>query len=115
MREVLEAFGFPAPFRAFIGETVYRDVLYRLKINGHVGAAHRASNSVRQGCPLSPLLFLLVGGTTHLCARGRAAQGDEGHGRRGERRAGSHSNNGPTADRTRVRIPTVYFPAHIQM
>ena len=38
IREMLEAFGFPAPFRAFIGETVYRDVLYRLKINGHVGA-----------------------------------------------------------------------------
>ena len=39
MAEMLKAMGFPAEFRAFV-QTIYTDVRYRVKVNGHVGGVH---------------------------------------------------------------------------
>ena len=32
----------------------------RIKVNGHIGKPHATTNGVRQGCGLSPLLYILV-------------------------------------------------------
>ena len=59
MHEILEVMGFPAGFRDLMC-TVYKDLRYRVKLNGSVGEQARAKNGVRQGCPASALAFLLV-------------------------------------------------------
>ena len=58
MHEIFEAMGFPAGFREFMC-TVYRDLKYRVKVNGIIGEQAGARNGVRQGCPASALAFLL--------------------------------------------------------
>ena len=39
---------------------MYQDSTLQIKVNGHVGEAFSPTNSVAQGSPLSPLLYLLV-------------------------------------------------------
>ena len=41
-------------------DLMYKDSTLQIKINGHVGEAFHPTNSVAQGSPLSPLLYLLV-------------------------------------------------------
>jgi len=41
-------------------ELLYSESETRMKINGHIGAPHPTSNGVRQGCGLSPLLYIIL-------------------------------------------------------
>lgn len=55
---ILRAYGFPADFvRLF--EVLYADLVSDLVINGRVTPCFSVARGVRQGCPLSPLLFVL--------------------------------------------------------
>ena len=56
--DVLEAFGFGPGFRSWV-RLLYTDVLSRILVNGNVSAAVQVRRSVRQGCGLSPLLYVL--------------------------------------------------------
>ena len=57
--QVLEAHGFPEEFVTLI-RVMYTGLFAELKVNGHIGTRFDVSNGVRQGCPLSPLLFIIV-------------------------------------------------------
>ena len=57
--DTLRAFGFPPSFVRLI-EIMYTGLVARLKVNGHVGEQFTLGNGLRQGCPASCLLFLLV-------------------------------------------------------
>ena len=58
LAEVLEAMGFPPDFRDLVA-LLYRDAELVVKVNGHHGDAFTPLNGVKQGCPLSPLLYIL--------------------------------------------------------
>jgi len=68
MHAVLEAMEFPLPFREMM-RVVYKDLTYRVKTGGRIGDAQQADNGVRQGCPFSPLAFLLVQEALLICIR----------------------------------------------
>ena len=59
VQKVLEAFGFPAEFRKLIA-MMYTNITSVLKVNGHRGEAFAVSNGVRQGCCLSPSIYVLA-------------------------------------------------------
>ena len=59
VQKVLEAFGFPAEFRKLIA-MMYTNITSVLKVNGHRGGAFAVSNGVRQGCCLSPSIYVLA-------------------------------------------------------
>lgn len=55
---VLRAFGFPSSFvRVF--QVLYSNLTSDLIVNGHISAAFPVNRGVRQGCPLSPMIFVL--------------------------------------------------------
>ena len=56
---VLEAAGFGDGFRAWIS-ILYRSPSARVQVNGKCSESFAISRSVRQGCPLSPLLYCLA-------------------------------------------------------
>ena len=56
--DVLEAFGFGPGFRSWV-KLLYTDVLSSILVNGNVTAAFQVRRSVRQGCGLSPLFYVL--------------------------------------------------------
>lgn len=55
---VLERMGFGAGFMRWV-EILYTAVGSRVLVNGHAGEVVPQQTGVRQGCPLSPLLFVL--------------------------------------------------------
>ena len=55
---VLEAFGFGPSFIRWI-TVLYTDISSSVIVNGHISAELSIQRSVRQGCPLSPLLYVL--------------------------------------------------------
>ena len=55
---VLERLGFGGYFLKWL-RLMYREVGSRVKVNGHVGDCVPQTRGVRQGCPLSPLLYVL--------------------------------------------------------
>ena len=57
--KVLEAFGLP-PCLIEMLQIMNKDIFTRLKINGTLGPQMQQTSGLRQGCPLSSLLFLLV-------------------------------------------------------
>ena len=57
--ETLDAFGYPKEFIDII-RTLYKDVTISIKINGKPGEKRRQTAGLRQGCPCSALLFLLI-------------------------------------------------------
>jgi hypothetical protein len=59
MQKVLEAMNLPTEFSQ-LTNLLYTDSQTRMKVNGHIGEPQQTSNGVRQGCGLSPLLYLLV-------------------------------------------------------
>ena len=59
MQRVLSTMNLPDEFSR-LTELLYSESEIRMKINGHIGAPHPTSNGVRQGCGLSPLLYILV-------------------------------------------------------
>ena len=59
LHELLEAFDFGDDLKHIV-KILYRDVSFRVKLNGQPGAATSQTNGIRQGCGASPLLFILV-------------------------------------------------------
>ncbi len=55
--QVLEKMGFPGKFLAWVG-LLYRDITSRILVNGDLSKAINIRSGVRQGCPLSPLLYV---------------------------------------------------------
>ena len=62
MLRVLEQMNFGPSFRSWV-RLLYTDIFSRVLVNGHTSHAFAVSRSVRQGCPLSPLLYILVAET----------------------------------------------------
>ena len=69
MHDILEAMGFPAEFRDFM-YIIYTDLQFSISVNGRTGAPQKATNGVRQGCPVSPLMFILVQEALLIAIRG---------------------------------------------
>lgn len=55
---VLRGFGFPSEIVNLIG-ALYTDLTARLLVNGQLSPRLNVTRGIRQGCPLSPLLFAL--------------------------------------------------------
>ncbi|KAL7852925.1 hypothetical protein SRHO_G00187100 [Serrasalmus rhombeus] len=55
--KVLQKMGFPGRFLGWVG-LLYKDINSRILVNGHLSKAITVHSGVRQGCPLSPLLFV---------------------------------------------------------
>lgn len=55
--KVLQKMGFPERFLAWVG-LLYRDITSKFVINGHLTKAVDINCGVRQGCPLSALLYV---------------------------------------------------------
>ncbi|KAI0503909.1 hypothetical protein KFK09_014855 [Dendrobium nobile] len=58
LRNVLDYFNFPLKITKLVMECV-EDPKYALIINGRYSSWIQAKSSFRQGCPLSPILFIL--------------------------------------------------------
>ena len=58
----LEAFNFGPKFRSYV-RTLYQDISATVLNNGHTSKWFRSGRGVRQGCPLSPYLFILLAET----------------------------------------------------
>jgi exonuclease III len=58
MKKCLKVFGFGAHFCRWI-EIIYTDPKAFIKINGYVSSAITLFRSIKQGCPISALLFIL--------------------------------------------------------
>ena len=69
MEKVLVKMGFGPSFSKWIG-LMYSCVYSKVIVNGHLTEAFPVSRGVRQGCPLSPLLYVLV--TETMACRVRA-------------------------------------------
>jgi hypothetical protein len=59
MLKVLERMGFGPSFRRWI-RLLYADVYSAVSVNGFLTDYFTVTRGVRQGCPLSPLLYVLV-------------------------------------------------------
>ena len=59
MRDTLLAMGFGPSFVGWV-DLFYCDVQSCVDVNGHLSSFFSLSRGVRQGCPLSPLLYVLV-------------------------------------------------------
>lgn len=55
--QVLEKMGFPERFLAWLG-LLYNCLISRILVNGHQSKAVNICSGIRQGCPLSPLLYV---------------------------------------------------------
>ena len=58
MFEVLKLFNFGSDFISWI-QMLYRNPLFKVRNNGWLSCNYRMERGVRQGCPLSALLFIL--------------------------------------------------------
>ncbi len=59
LQQVLEKFGFGPNFRKWV-KIAYTDIKSSVICNGHISEPFSLSRGVRQGCPLSPLLYILA-------------------------------------------------------
>ena len=59
MRATLSSMGFGPSFIGWI-DLFYRGSQSAVNVNGHVSSYFSLSQAVRQGCPLSPLLYVMV-------------------------------------------------------
>ena len=62
MLKVLERMNFGPSFRSWV-QLLYSSIFSRVLVNGYTSEAFRVTRGVRQGCPLSPLLYILVAET----------------------------------------------------
>ena len=62
MLRVLERMNFGPSFRAWVS-LLYHNIFSRVLVNGHVSHGFGVTRGVRQGCPLSPLLYIIVAET----------------------------------------------------
>jgi exonuclease III len=58
LQKVLTRFNFGPIFRSWVS-TLYRDISSSILINGHTSTPFHLYRGVRQGCPLSPLLYVM--------------------------------------------------------
>ena len=58
LQECLHHMGFPPSFRTLV-RMLFTDISSKVKVNGHVGDAFEIANSVEQGCPLAPYLYII--------------------------------------------------------
>ena len=59
LKAVMEAFGFGPKIRAWI-DVLHKDCICRVVINGNSTAPFKVESGVRQGCPLSVVLFIFA-------------------------------------------------------
>ena len=71
LEKVLEKMGFGPSFRRWVS-LLYTSVNSAVSVNGHLSDAFPVSRGVRQGCPLSPLLYVLVAETMACSVRADA-------------------------------------------
>ena len=57
--DLLKMYGFSQNFLKWI-RILYTDICSSVLVNGHVSESFNVTRSVRQGCPLSPLLYILA-------------------------------------------------------
>ena len=62
MLKVLEGMNFGPSFRAWV-RLLYNHTFSRVLVNRHTSHAFAVTRRVRQGCPLSPLLYIIVAET----------------------------------------------------
>ena len=62
MLKVLERMNFGPSFRAWV-RLLYHNIFSCVLVNGHTSNAFAVTRGVRQGCPLSPLLYIIVAET----------------------------------------------------
>ena len=72
--KVMAAMNIGEIFRSYIS-TVYRDVSSRVIVNGWISRKIHPTRGVRQGCPLSPILYVLVAETLSSTIRSTAITG----------------------------------------
>ena len=72
MFRVLERMGFSQVFVGWL-QILYAEVRSMVTVNGHLGKVFRVHSGVRQGCPLSPLLYIL-----YIEPLGAAIRADQG-------------------------------------
>lgn len=65
---MLESLGLPPFFRKMV-QTLLRDALACVEINGRKSDIFTLSRSIRQGCPLAPALFVIVADALHYLLR----------------------------------------------
>jgi hypothetical protein len=69
----LDTLGLPADFTR-LTRLLLHDNQISVKVNGHLGSMGRVSDGVKQGCSLSPLLYILVFQTLAcMCGKGCAS------------------------------------------
>ena len=59
IHDILEAYGLPEDIRELM-KTIYSELSIKVKVNGQIGREVPVTNGVRQGCGISPLIFILV-------------------------------------------------------
>ena len=62
LMKTLRTYGFGEDFTHYV-ETLYRKTTSKIKANGYTSVAFELTRGVRQGCPLSALLYVLVAET----------------------------------------------------
>ena len=68
MFKILRKFNFGESFINWV-ETLYKNPTLKIKNNGHLSNAFEIERGVKQGCPLSSLLFVIVVEILSLCIR----------------------------------------------
>lgn len=61
---IMSKMGFPNPFINMVKLTL-KDAEASINVNGHISTSFPIEKGVRQGCPLAPLLFLIMGEALH--------------------------------------------------
>ena len=59
MYEALKKFGLPNPFIKWV-KTLYKDITGCMLNNGWVSSPYNIKRGIRQGCPLSSLIFVIA-------------------------------------------------------
>ena len=62
MQRVLVKMNFGPSFRSWV-QLLYTGIFLRVLVNGYTSEAFKITRGVRQGCPLSPLLYIMVAET----------------------------------------------------
>jgi hypothetical protein len=60
LMKTLNHFGFRPNFKKWV-QILYKDIYSKIKINGYLTNPIPIQRGLRQGCPLSALLFILIG------------------------------------------------------